>query len=166
LAEQHIPESELAGLDDDFNQADHLSWCRACQNTAAEYRWIQSELEAGMREQVAQVPVPRSNWRFVASRVGATRRRVVLVRCGSLVVSILLMVCALAVTSSLPGVATSEAGVVSLVPVPQPIAAETRWMVPAVVATPGRQSSTAEPDGDVTPAVVPLPTPPVNAGLW
>jgi hypothetical protein len=121
-----------------------------------------------MREDVARLQLPRPDWRGIAIRTRVSRRRAAMVRCGSLVVSMLLMVCTFVVTSGLPGVATSEVGAVSPPPVPQPVVAQTRPVEPVVMATPAPGDDSVEADDAVTPgagdtkapALVPLPTPP------
>ena len=163
MAEYHISESQLAELDEGAAVArpgDHLSWCRECQNAAAEFRWIGRELAAGMREDAARLRAPSLDWRSVAIRAGVAQRRAALLRCGSLAASMLLMVCTFAVTSSLMGMATSDVGTVGPPPLPHPVLAETRRLEPALMATPAPESSTVEADGALTPVLVPLPTPP------
>jgi hypothetical protein len=165
MTKHHVGEYELAEYTEDADEREgigHLSWCRECQNVAAEYRWLQRELGAGLHEEADQLEVPRANWRAVARRLVTVRRRAILARCGSLAASVLIMSGVIAVTGSLPGAAPGEVTLIGHPPAPRPIVDETRSLAPEAFSTPGLQRLVEDETGSLTPAVVPLPTPPVD----
>jgi len=160
----HLPETDLAFLSDgeiDESVAEHLRWCARCRSVAADYRWLQGEIEGALAAAADAAPVPGSKWWAVQAGAQAGRRRqtvgVHISSFASVVMAACLMLFAPAFLSQS---AATEAKQPQLMVIPAPVTVSVAdgRAITADTPTPAICSQEATPLP--TPAFVLPPTPP------
>ena len=162
MSEAHLMETELAYLSDGESGAEvaaHLRWCARCRSVAADYCWLQGEIETALATVAEAVPVPGSRWWAVQARLFAGRRRQI---AGWRVSAFASVVLAVSLMLSAPSFLTPAVVALGEQPgaatVPAPV---TAFAAGESVATPTPVISCAdEALPPPTPAVVLPPTPP------
>ncbi|HEY72303.1 MAG: hypothetical protein DRJ03_20210 [Chloroflexi bacterium] len=158
----HLSETDLASLSDggpDEGAAEHLRWCTRCRSAAADYRWLQGEIEGALAGAADALPVPRSKWRAVQAGVRAGRRRQVVGGRISVFASACAAVCLVLFVPGFSGLAVAvQANQPELAAVPAPITVPVEHALPVTTPTPAMscEEATASP----TPAFVLPPTAP------
>ena len=165
--DEHLTDVELSYLADSeggMRHGEHLGQCADCQNRAAEYRWLQEQVECALETAAEGVPLSRPRWRAVRRGVRAERRRRVTGWRASAVGSGVLAICVMLSLSSALGVAVAQTVYPSRATVPDPslpAASESAAPSPAT-PTPLVLSEEESGAGSPTPVLLPLPTPAVE----
>ncbi len=158
----HPSETELALLDgggSGENVAAHLRWCARCRSAAADYRWLQGEIEGVLAEAADALPVPRPKWWAVQVGVRSGRRRQIVGGRVSVLAGVLSVICLMLFVPGFPALAvTAQANQPELAAVPAPITAPVEHALSVATSTPAISCEEATPLP--TPVFAPPPTPP------
>jgi anti-sigma factor RsiW len=162
MSEDHLRENELAHLgggEAEADAAEHLRWCTRCRSTVADYRWLQQQLASALAA-VDALPVPRPQWWAIQERLSAIRRQQVAGRRIS-TAGVAATVCLMLLFSSLLGTTVvAQAVFPEAVVTPAPVTAIVSGEPSAPAATPAPAILDEGSGLSLTPAFVPLPTPP------
>lgn len=160
----HLLETELAFLSDgetDDSVAEHLCWCVRCRSTAADYRWLQGEIETILTAAADAVPVPRAKWWAVQAGVRAGRRRQAVGARVSSFASVVMAACLMLFAPAfLSQSAATEVKQPQLVVIPAPVTVSVAGERAITVDTPTPAICSQEATPLPTPAFVLPPTPP------
>ena len=159
MRQNHLQESELARIGDGKLGAEameHLRWCTRCSSTAADYRWLGTEVTAALQMSALKIPTPQPKWLEVQKRLHAYQRRLVETCRVAAASSIGLVICMMLVASPIL-VVSIGAQPLPPQPTPDPSSATFDAQVSAT-ATPALTREAMEPPA--TPILVPNPTPP------
>lgn len=160
----HPLEIDLAFLSDgemDGNVAAHLRWCARCRSVAADYGWLQGEIESALAAAADAADAPRPRWWAVQAGVRAGRRRQIvggrLSSFASVVMAACLMLFAPGFLSPAGATWMNQPGLTAL-PRPITVTISDERVLPAATSTPAVFCKEATPLP--TPAFVPPPAPP------
>jgi len=160
----HLLETELAFLSDGEtgdSVAGHLRWCARCRNTAADYRWLQGEIEGALAAAADAVPVPRSKWGAVQAGVQADRRRQAVGVHTSSFASVVMAICLMLFAPAfLSQSAATEVEQPQLMVIPAPVTVSVADERAITVNTPTPAICSQEATPLPTPVFVLPPTPP------
>ena len=139
----HLREKDLARGDEELwdpGQDAHLSWCRRCRNTVAEYCWQESELSTTLAAVAQCVPLPAGCWPRARAGLVAARRRERTARRLYTVFTCLCTSCLILLATHLGSVSAAApelASAAPCVPAPSiPMASLYRSNLPEPMATP------------------------------
>jgi len=160
----HLLETDLAFLSDgetDDSVAEHLRWCAHCRNTAADYRWLQGEIEGALAAAADAVPVPRARWWAVQAGARAGRRRQAVGARISSFASVVMAACLMLFAPAfLSQSAATEAKQPQLMVIPAPVTLSVAGERAITANTPTPAICSQEATPLPTPVFVLPPTPP------
>lgn len=108
MSRTHPREVELARAGGDGVAKDvieHAHRCARCRSTVADYRWLESRVEAVLKAVAGTVPVPHSGWQAVRGRISVDQQRLVTSRRLSVAASVVLAACVMLAAAPIPDMA-------------------------------------------------------------